>query len=322
MKFLLLAMLALIPSQERGRQIYVHGTSKSGRAITATIGEGGTPFSAAIVPCTNCHGEAGRGRAESNVRPADITPDALARAATVNGRARAAYTRPHLKRAIGMGFDSARNPLNTAMPRYAMSQDDASDLLDFLAILGSESQPGITDDTIRIGVIGDDQLTAPDTRIYGRRIELVHDHSADVFLRIDATSNAVVEDGVPTIYVRSLTTTVNQQREALLTYARSIGVEAALATDCDFRGADPYVFLTSDVASKCDLARFPLDRRIIVSVSQPPTASVLEMATGLIGSLGRDLTRSALTDLLEHQKARRQVWLMTLDTSSRLVPLH
>ncbi len=274
------------------------------------------------MPCTNCHGEDGRGRAESNVRPADITPDALARVATINGRTRSAYTRPHLKRAIGMGFDSARNPLNTAMPRYAMSQDDASDLLDFLAILGSESQPGITDETIRIGVIGEDTLTAPDTRIYGRRIELVHDHSTDVFLRIDATSNTVVQDGVPTISVQSLTTSVEDQRHALLAYARNAGIEPSFATDCEFRGADPYVFLTSDIASQCDLAKAPLDRRVIVAVSPPPTASVLEMATNLLGSLGRDLTRSALIELLERQKTRRPVWLMTLDTSSRLVPLN
>jgi hypothetical protein len=321
MKFLLVAMLALTPSQERGRQIYVHGESKSGRAITATIGEGGTPFSAAIVPCTNCHGEDGRGRAESNVRPADITPEALARAATINGRTRTAYTRPHLKRAIGMGFDSARNPLNTAMPRYAMSQDDASDLLDFLAILGSESQPGITDETIRIGVIGDDTLTAPDTRIYGRRIELVHDRSPDVFLRIDATSNPVA-DNIPTISVRSLTTSAEEQRNAMLTYATGLGIEPAFASNCDFRGADPYLFLTSDVASQCDLANVPLDRRIIIAVSPPPTASVLEMVTSLLGTLGRDLTRSALNEVLERQKAKRHVWLMTLDTSSRLVPLN
>lgn len=322
MKFLLLAMLALTPSQERGRQIYVHGESRSGRAITATIGEGGTPFAAAIVPCTNCHGEDGRGRAESNVRPAGITPDALARAATINGRTRVAYTRPQLKRAIGMGFDSARNPLNTAMPRYAMSQNDASDLLDFLAILGSESQPGITDETIRIGMIGDDTLTAPDTRIYGRRIELVHDRSPDVFLRIDASSNDVVPDGIPTISVRSLTTSAEEQRNALLAYARNAGIEPSFASDCNFRGGDPYVFLTSDVASRCDLAKAPLDRRVIVAVSPPPTASVLEMATSLLGSLGRDLTRSALIDVIERQKARGRVWLMTLDTSSRLVPLN
>lgn len=316
-------LLGLTPAQERGRQIYFHGESKSGRAITATVGEGGTPFSAAIVPCANCHGEEGRGRAEANVRPADITPEALARAATINGRTRAAYTRPHLKRAIGMGFDSARNPLNTAMPRYAMSQDDASDLLDFLAILGSESQPGITDDAIRIGIIGDDTLTAPDMRIYGRHIELAHDHSTDVFLRIDATSNAVLEDGVPTISVQSLSVTVDEQRQALRTYARSIGVEPTLASDCDFRGADPFVFMTSDIASKCDIATIPLDHSVIVAAAVQPTSAVLEMVTNLVGHLGRDLTRSTLTIALERSTAKRRVWLMTLDTASRrLIPVN
>ena len=153
-------------------------------------------------------------------------------------------------------------------------------------------------------------------------IELVHDDSTDVFLRIDATSNTVVPDGIPTISVRSLTTSVEEQRDALLAYARNAGIEPAFASDCNFRGAEPYVFLTSDVASQCDLAKAPLDRRVIVAVSPPPTASVLEMATSLLGSLGREITRSALIELLERQKARHHVWLMTLDTSSRLVPLN
>ena len=79
-----LLMLALTPAQERGRQIYFRGESASPQGITATVGEGGTPFSAAIVPCVNCHGEDGRGRVEANVRPPHIPPGMLARTATVS----------------------------------------------------------------------------------------------------------------------------------------------------------------------------------------------------------------------------------------------
>jgi Cytochrome c len=312
---LLLLLLALTPAQERGRQIYFHGQSRSPHAITATIGEGGTPFSAAIVPCVNCHGEDGRGRVEANVRPADITPPTLARAATVNGRTRTPYTPPHLKRAIGMGFDSARNPLNAAMPRYAMTQTDAADLLDFLAILGNEAQPGITDDTIRIGVIGDDALTAPDVAIYGRRIELVHDRSTDVFVRIDTNPS---DDGVPV--VRPFRATVDEQREALRAYARRIGAEPVLADDCDSRGA--LILMTADIAARCDVAALPADRRVIVAASAPPTAAVLEMITKLLAQLGREVTRSTFTAALDRRTATHQVWLMSVDAKNqRLVPV-
>lgn len=315
----LLLMLALTPAQERGRQIYFLGQSTSQHAITATVGEGGTPFSAAIVPCVNCHGEDGRGRVEANVRPADITPDMLSRVATINGRARAPYTPPHLKRAIGMGFDSARNSLNAAMPRYAMSQNDASDLLAFLSILGHESQPGITDDTIRIGIIGDDTLVAPDAPIYGRRIELVHDRSTDVFLRIDATSGAA-PDGVPTLSVSSLSASVDEQRQALRDYARRIGIEPMFATDCDSQGA--LVLMTADIASRCDIAAFPRERRVIVAAAVPPTSAVLAMITNLLAKQGRDLTRITFTAVLERHTATHPVWLMSVDAKNRrLIPV-
>lgn len=185
MKFLLAAVLVLTPAQERGKHIYFHGESQSARAIMAVVGENGTPFSAAIVPCVNCHGEDGRGRIEANVKPADITPATLARNATINARTRPAYTRSQLKRAIGMGIDSGRNALSPAMPRYQLTQEDASDLLDFLAILDRLPQPGVTDEAIRIAV--DEDLEAPSVKIYGRRIQLVRDGAKDVFARIGNT---------------------------------------------------------------------------------------------------------------------------------------
>jgi hypothetical protein len=303
---LALASLGLTPAQQRGLHIYLHGTSPSGRAITATVGAGGTPFPAAIVPCVNCHGEEGRGRIEANVRPADITPDSLGRAATVNGRPRPAYTRSHLKRAIGMGIDSGRNPLSAAMPRYALTQDDATDLLEFLAILGTQAPPGITDDFIRIGVVGDAGLSAPDTPLYGRRLALIHDASPDVFVRINASS-ATFADGVPTIDVPSLTSSVDEQREALRNYARRIGAEPVFATGCDLP-REPLILMTSDVAAQCDMSMFPRDRHLIVAAAHPPTEAVLALLTKLLAELGRDVTRGTLDAALRPRL--HQVWLM------------
>lgn len=285
MKLALALLLTLTPAQERGQHIYFHGESKSGRAITATVGDGGTPFSAAIVPCVNCHGEDGRGRIEANVRPADITPDALGRTATVNTRTRPAYSRSHLKRAIGMGFDSARNPLSAAMPRYALTQDDASDLLDFLAILGSLPQPGISEDAIRIGVIGDALLRAGDERIYGRRIELVHGDATNVFARICLT--ACAGNAIPTIDVQSLTASVEQQREALREYARAIGVEVP-------EGA---------------LELTTADGRVIAAAARPSSNAVLGLVADLLARLGRDVTRAEFGSAIEREINQRRSWL-------------
>lgn len=306
---LAIASFGLTPAQERGLQIYLRGTSPSKHTITATVGEGGTPFSAAIVPCVNCHGEEGRGRVEANVRPADITPESLGRTSTVNGRTRPAYTRPQLKRAIGMGIDSGRNPLSAAMPRYALTQDDASDLLDFLAILGTLPQPGITDVEIRIGVIGDDALSAPDASIYGRRITLVHHATSDVFMRINATPGELA-DNVPTINMNALTASVEEQREALLNHARRIGAEPHFASSCELPAA-PLVLMTSDIAAQCDMASFPRDHQVIVAAARPPTAAVLGLLTSLFAELGRDVTRTTMEAAL--QRRGKQVWLMTAD---------
>lgn len=313
-----LVLLALTPSQERGQQIYLRGTSASQPPITAALGDGGVQFAAAILPCTNCHGDDGRGRVEANVRAADITPAALGRATTVNGRARAAYTPSRLKRAIAMGIDSGRNPLSSAMPRYTMTAADASDLLDYLAILGNQPQPGVTEDTIRIGVTADETLVAPPERIYGRRVVLVRDGSADVLLRIDMSTNvSTASNGVPTIRAQSLIASTEQQATALHDYARRIGAEPLLASNCQLPETTSLVLMTADVASACDIGAFPasLDRRIIVAAARPPAAAILARVVQILATLGREVTRASFEEALARQ--RQAVWLTTVDLKSR-----
>ena len=338
-----LFLLGLTPSQERGFHIYLHGKSSAGREIRATLGAG-QPFSAAIVPCVNCHGEEGRGRPESNVRPATITPDALA-------RARPAYTRSLLKRAITMGIASGGRRLDAAMPHYELTQADASDLLDYLSILGSTPQPGITEDTIRIGFVGD-VPPLPPLVIYGRTVSLVPDRSPDVFLRIDASrdpreSIAFAErEGIPTIVLQadepvtgrwtfSLTATLADQREALRAYALTLHAEPLLATSCTASG--PVVLMTSDVASRCNISSLPPSAQVIIAAPLPPdarpaaTRMALSMATTLLAQLGRDVTRTTFVEALERTHAleapplppltftrnqhtgTRRAWLMTVD---------
>src|SRR5258708_8824877 len=52
-----------------------------------------------------------------------------------------------------MGVDPAGNRLGVAMPKYAMSAQDATDLIAYLKRLGKERDRGLTDRAIRIGAI-------------------------------------------------------------------------------------------------------------------------------------------------------------------------
>jgi len=336
----------LTAAQLRGKAIYLRGESTTGHPVTAVLSEEGDAVPAAVVPCANCHGEDGRGKPEGGVRPPDITPESRARATEVNSRKRPAYSRPLLKRAITMGFDSGRSVLNIAMPRYQLVMQDAEDLLAYLEIVGHEPQPGVSGDAIRIKLAGDPgPLHAGE--IYGRKVELVHDGEA--FLTIDASDDsrasvtAAEHDHIPTLvvsapagtnpYTFALTAGDDEQRAALRAFAhrqepvQESLMQESLMIDSDCMAAlgraaalphPPLVLMTAAVAKTCDLATIPiaLDRRIIVAAPLPPTpdatrnatAAAVAIATNLLSQLGRDVTRATFTTALEH--------VYKLDTSS------
>ena len=148
---LVLAASALA-DQAAGRRIYVAGEGQ--HPIAASVG--GNELPATMLPCANCHGADGRGKAEGGAVASNITWAELTkpyRAATPNGRRRPAYNEQTFRRALAEGVDSAGNRLHAAMPGYAMSSGDLSDLVDYLRILGSEEVPGVTATTVRIGTI-------------------------------------------------------------------------------------------------------------------------------------------------------------------------
>lgn len=179
-------------SPERGKRIYLEGVSDPARPIVAVSGADRVELPAPLLPCVNCHGSDGRGRPEGGVRPADITPDALGRAADgswTNGRRRPAYTRMLLTRAVTMGVDAGGTPLDVTMPRYRLWGEDRDDLLAYLDRLGREPEPGVRDDAVVVGVVMPEHSAsgAADPRpalaavlarvnggggLYGRRLEL------------------------------------------------------------------------------------------------------------------------------------------------------
>jgi len=143
----------LTPQQQRGKNLYLKGESTAQRPVTALLGEDDVEIAASVVPCASCHARDGRGRPEGGLRPANVQWDVLMRPATTDDRTRAAYTRSLLKRALTMGIDSSAKPLEKSMPRYRMTIEDMDDLLAYLEKLGSDYDPGVTDDAIRIGAV-------------------------------------------------------------------------------------------------------------------------------------------------------------------------
>ncbi|HEX8184016.1 MAG TPA: ABC transporter substrate-binding protein, partial [Blastocatellia bacterium] len=144
----------LTPAELRGQQIYRRGAGSSGQGVTAVLGDSGVELPASAVACINCHGREGLGKSEGGVVASNLTWEALTRpygVATAIGRNRPPYTEALLKRAIGMGLDSAGNKLHQAMPRYRMTHEEIADLIAYLKKLGKDPDPGVTGTSITIG---------------------------------------------------------------------------------------------------------------------------------------------------------------------------
>jgi hypothetical protein len=172
---LLLGLLALpaaaakagdLPDQEqRGREVYVEGTSPSGTLLFGRLGRSGVRLPASAIPCVGCHGPDGRGRAEGGISPSDITWSNLTKPygqRHESGRSHPAYDVRTLENAIVRGEDPAGNLLDPAMPRYDLPPDDLAALIAYIRALERLDPPGITEQTIAIGLAlaNDPELSA------------------------------------------------------------------------------------------------------------------------------------------------------------------
>jgi ABC-type branched-subunit amino acid transport system substrate-binding protein len=150
------AQSSLTPQEKRGKQIYMQGTSASGKEILAYLGDASIEVPASAMACANCHSIDGRGKPEGGVVPSNITWDALTKPYGIthpSGRKHPPYTERALELAITRGLDPAGNKLFNVMPRYQMSVEDLADLVAYLKRLGKDLDPGVTEDTITIGTI-------------------------------------------------------------------------------------------------------------------------------------------------------------------------
>src|SRR3989442_3256734 len=134
--------------ESRGKQIYVRGTSPSGKEILAYLGESSMEMPGSAMACANCHGLDGQGKPEGGVSPSNLTWEALTKPYGVthaDGRQHPPYTERALELAITRGTDPAGNKLLRVMPRYQMSRDDLADLILYLKRLGNDLDPAISE---------------------------------------------------------------------------------------------------------------------------------------------------------------------------------
>ncbi|MGF6207759.1 ABC transporter substrate-binding protein [Pseudomonas frederiksbergensis] len=148
--------LPLTPSESAGKRLYREGLSGSGEPVMARVGAADIVLPASSLPCANCHGADGQGRAEGGVRPPDLNWSRLSSIygqQQVNGRSYPAYTEGSLARAIQEGRDPANNRLDPAMPRFVLSMKDQRDLSAYLKRLADDRDPGLDADSLHLGTL-------------------------------------------------------------------------------------------------------------------------------------------------------------------------
>ena len=144
----------LTVSERRGKEIYLRGTSPSGNAITGWMGELSVP--ASNLNCSGCHGLRGEGKTESGITAGNLTWPNLTKPyghTHPTGRQHKPFNESSFIRAVVNGVDSNGNNLLVAMPRYKISAEDMADLIAYLKRIDSDLDPGVTDSSIRIGMV-------------------------------------------------------------------------------------------------------------------------------------------------------------------------
>ena len=145
---------SLTASERRGKEIYLRGTSPSGREIKAMVGELDVP--ASTMTCAGCHGLRGEGKTEGGVTAGSLTWSNLVKPyghTHPSGRKHGAFNEVLFARSLVQGFDPAGNELAVAMPRFEMTTEDMSDLIAYLKRIDADRDPGLTDTSVKVATI-------------------------------------------------------------------------------------------------------------------------------------------------------------------------
>lgn len=135
----------MIPGRydSNGERIYFTGTGNSGRPIAAEMA-GMRMMHAGMMTCATCHGPDGRGGSVTmmmgtfeapDIRWSTLTAGEHDDAHDEQGEDHPPYTEETVKRAIRQGLDPAGQPLDWPMPRWQLSDQELTDLVDYLKTL-------------------------------------------------------------------------------------------------------------------------------------------------------------------------------------------
>lgn len=130
--------------------IYFSGETEAGIAM---IDNARAP--AALFPCINCHGERAQGRKEAGVVAPNISLHQLLRAYRADmrgGSPRAPYNAMTFRRVLADGVNSNGKSLDSKMPRYVLTDQEADSLFLFLGMLHELPVQGVSENIIRVGV--------------------------------------------------------------------------------------------------------------------------------------------------------------------------
>lgn len=110
---------------------------------------------ASTVNCAGCHGRRGEGKTEGGVTAGNLTWNNLIKPyghTHPNGRKHGPFSESSFAMAVVRGVDPGGNNLVVAMPRYRLSIEDMNDLIAYIKRLEFDRDPGLTSESIEIGV--------------------------------------------------------------------------------------------------------------------------------------------------------------------------
>lgn len=155
----------LTAQQKAGKNIYTKGIGVSDVKVIAQMS--GIQVPATIMPCVNCHRADGTGNPEGGIVPSNILWTELTKSyggLRQNKNKRLPYTEQSLRKVITTGKDSGGNQLDATMPQYNMSREDLDNLIEYIKILGTDKDIGLTDNSIRIGIALPEKDTSSDNK--------------------------------------------------------------------------------------------------------------------------------------------------------------
>lgn len=160
---LLLCLPVVAAASSEGESIYMKGVDLQGRTINTMLND-----MASDVPlgCVNCHRESGFGSSESGQTFPPVSwfflgknqpEDNSSRFYHIQNK-RPAYTAETLHRVLTTGISSKGVPVDSLMPRYALTRAQSDQILEYLKTLYKNQDKGVDDSVLHIATIIDSRL--------------------------------------------------------------------------------------------------------------------------------------------------------------------